>query len=788
MEPGADGFIDLGILAPARTRSTAPEQAAPLPVCDDGFADLSALPEGRTAYSAASKLEGVYASASDVLSSILEATDPHDDSVGDGPEASTAEADGVRISDLPTFSTPAQPAGDIAGAEAHLRDLAALLASEPAVAVEPPTEATSASSPSRYRVAEPPTTSVPEPSIPPEGPGGSDAFVHLFAGFSGEHAAALLAAKSPAVDTASSKDLPDTAALPAPRSHLGAFATTAAPDPSAFEPEPASAAEAARRFAALSPARQALPARLQAMMSEGLASLLAEVGAPTLEAQLRTAGLDLKAAATAAAVPEYDGFEDVEVDTAVPPASTPAALAAGGPASRPANQHAAAAAPLSAPSAGKADTPGASACLRIAIAQVHASPANVPANLAVIEAILASLAGRADLAVFPETFLTGYHIGPSLLRELAVALPTADEIAEAVRRAGGSPQPEHSLLVAARVAARHGVALCLPFAERADATVYNSVAVFDSDGALVAHYRKTQLWHDPAAEPYELAAFAPGPGQTIPHPTLRYVTPPTGQPDPYVPFTLASHPSLPIGLLVCFDCEFPEPARILALRGARVIIGVVASGEPGGFTSQRIVPTRAAESHVCFAWCNFPSAPGPRWTRDPPADAPPPPQCSGGSVVVGPDGRALFALPPFSCAPDRAEEPRAGVSAWGELACIDVEAGAAATAAARSARAARVGAAAASVGAEGAVVQAASSARQASDAPSADGGIVALSPAAHHPASPSLAASDEAVFVARFDPGRPRYAADERRNPYLSARRPTLYAALVAEQRPEKAL
>lgn len=59
-----------------------------------------------------------------------------------------------------------------------------------------------------------------------------------------------------------------------------------------------------------------------------------------------------------------------------------------------------------------------------------------------------------------------------------------------------------------------------------------------------------------------------------------------------------------IGLLICYDCSFPEPTRILSLQGADLV--VLPTNWPSGalITSRLIPPARAMENHIYFAAVN----------------------------------------------------------------------------------------------------------------------------------------------------------------------------------------
>jgi 5-aminopentanamidase len=198
--------------------------------------------------------------------------------------------------------------------------------------------------------------------------------------------------------------------------------------------------------------------------------------------------------------------------------------------------------------------------MRLAIFQMAARAGNVPANLAAIEGAARQAAGGgADILLAPELAITGYGAGEALGR-LAEPLdgPTIGRLAA--------------------VAAGHGLALVTGFAERAGEAVYNSAVLLRPEGGR-AIYRKCQLYGD-----YEKHLFAPGP--TAPD--------------------IIDLGNLKVGLLVCFDVEFPEYVRRLAARGAELILVPTAlpASEHAAFIATRIVPVRAFENQVFVAYAN----------------------------------------------------------------------------------------------------------------------------------------------------------------------------------------
>jgi len=287
--------------------------------------------------------------------------------------------------------------------------------------------------------------------------------------------------------------------------------------------------------------------------------------------------------------------------------------------------------------------------MRIALAQLHSCPGDQRANIEKVGRVLSALSSRADLVVFPELFLSGYYLAADEdLERCALELPPAAAFPPAAAPApAGGDAPLHPLLQLSALARDSRTALCVSFPERAagSLSLFITAAVFDSDGALAAAHRKTQLW---GAREHRL--FAPGGG-------------------PFAPFALAAFPAVPLGLLICFELEFPEPARVLALRGARALLCVAASGEANSFTSLRFAPVRAAENGAALAWVNFPDSP--------PPGVPSGVAFSGGSGAWGPDGAPLHGAGGEAVDGEASQAATAAVAALpGErvcVVCVDVD-------------------------------------------------------------------------------------------------------------------
>lgn len=141
-----------------------------------------------------------------------------------------------------------------------------------------------------------------------------------------------------------------------------------------------------------------------------------------------------------------------------------------------------------------------------------------------LSAIADAVSAGADVVVLPELVTSGY-VFESAEEAAAVALTPEDVLFE-------------------QWAAEAGDAVVVGgFAERGDdGLVYNSAIVVDRSG-VVGVYRKAHLWDR------EKLWFAPGSDPP------RVFDTPAGR----------------IGVLVCFDLEFPEMPRMLALAGAELI-------------------------------------------------------------------------------------------------------------------------------------------------------------------------------------------------------------------------
>ncbi|QCR20263.1 nitrilase-related carbon-nitrogen hydrolase [Agrococcus sp. SGAir0287] len=152
------------------------------------------------------------------------------------------------------------------------------------------------------------------------------------------------------------------------------------------------------------------------------------------------------------------------------------------------------------------------------------------ANLDAARAAIAdAVAAGARLIVLPELLTSGYAL-TSQDEARALAIDAGDAALASL----AADLPADAVLV-------------VGFAERAGASIANSVGAITRDGVL-AVYRKTHLWD------LEQTLFEPGDAEP------PVVETPIGR----------------LGLAICYDLEFPEVPRALALAGAEVIAAPVA--------------------------------------------------------------------------------------------------------------------------------------------------------------------------------------------------------------------
>ncbi|GLZ84848.1 carbon-nitrogen hydrolase [Metapseudomonas resinovorans] len=205
--------------------------------------------------------------------------------------------------------------------------------------------------------------------------------------------------------------------------------------------------------------------------------------------------------------------------------------------------------------------------MRIALFQCPPLPRDPAANLDRLQLRAAEAARRgAQLLVTPEMYLSGYNIGAEAVSALAEPCDGAwaGRIAE--------------------IAREQGIAILYGYPERSvEGAIFNSVQLIDAKGQRLGNYRKTHLFGE-----LDRSMFSAG-GDDYPLVELH---------------------GWKLGMLICYDVEFPENVRRLALAGADAVLVPTANMEPYDFVCDVLVRTRAFESQCYLAYANYCGAEG----------------------------------------------------------------------------------------------------------------------------------------------------------------------------------
>ena len=207
-------------------------------------------------------------------------------------------------------------------------------------------------------------------------------------------------------------------------------------------------------------------------------------------------------------------------------------------------------------------------------------------------AVTHAAAQGARVVVLPELVSSGY------------VFQTRDEASASAETPDGE-----TVTLWRRLSARHGLVIVGGFCERAAGQVYNSAALVDH-GTLRCVYRKAHLWDS------ERLWFSPG-----------------DAPPPVVATRFGR-----IGVMICYDLEFPEWVRLPALDGAQLLCAPVnwpAASHPDGERPAEIMKAQAdaAVNRMFVAVCDRTGTErGADWIS--------------GSIIIDPDGWPLAAAAP----------------------------------------------------------------------------------------------------------------------------------------------
>ncbi len=194
--------------------------------------------------------------------------------------------------------------------------------------------------------------------------------------------------------------------------------------------------------------------------------------------------------------------------------------------------------------------------MQLELAQIPLVDSAVAPNLARVVDIISKRREGTDLVVFPEATLTGFPTRDNV-RDVAETLdgPSLSAVRDAARRA--------------RVAAAVGLA------ERDGDRFYNTTVLIDEHGEIALRYRKTHLWAT------DVGVFHPGDR-----------------------FEVCEFKGMTVGIVICYDIEFPETARAVAALGADLLIVTNGNMDPFGPVHRRAIVARAMENQMFAALVN----------------------------------------------------------------------------------------------------------------------------------------------------------------------------------------
>ncbi|HQT39269.1 MAG TPA: carbon-nitrogen hydrolase family protein [Acidocella sp.] len=196
--------------------------------------------------------------------------------------------------------------------------------------------------------------------------------------------------------------------------------------------------------------------------------------------------------------------------------------------------------------------------MKIALAQTPGLVNNISGAFALMDTKAAEAkAGGAAILLLPEMYLSGYNIGPQAALAQAITI--------------------EALAPAQEIAKTHGIALVFGYPERVGDKVANSAVLIGPDGTILLNYRKSHLFGDLDRAMFKAIGTE---------------------------FPIAELHGYKIGLLICYDIEFPEPARRIALAGADILLIPTAQMEPYEQVAKHVIPARAYENQLYVAYAN----------------------------------------------------------------------------------------------------------------------------------------------------------------------------------------
>ncbi|MGS0943154.1 carbon-nitrogen hydrolase family protein [Pseudomonas luteola] len=193
--------------------------------------------------------------------------------------------------------------------------------------------------------------------------------------------------------------------------------------------------------------------------------------------------------------------------------------------------------------------------MKIELAQVAGRDGDKAYNLQTALAAIEACAPDTQLIVFPETHLSGF--------------PTHENVADVAEPIDGP-----SISRVRQAAHARQVSVAIGFAEADGERYYNTTLLITPD-EIALRYRKTHLWSS------DQGVLSPGD---------RFAT--------------CLWNGVRVGLLICYDIEFPETARALAQLGAQLIIVTNGNMDPYGPVHRAAIMARAIENQAFAVMVN----------------------------------------------------------------------------------------------------------------------------------------------------------------------------------------
>ncbi|OLS33428.1 carbon-nitrogen hydrolase family protein [Bacillus sp. MRMR6] len=193
--------------------------------------------------------------------------------------------------------------------------------------------------------------------------------------------------------------------------------------------------------------------------------------------------------------------------------------------------------------------------LKVALAQLVCEDGQLEGNLRRMDQVIDEFGSSHDLILFPETYTMGFP---------------AREVCRSLAQSLDGPVVKHLEQKAREVNTTFVTGLY----ERDGEHVYNTTVLVGPSGLMLS-YRKTHLWVGESAR-VEAGNM----------------------------FRSCSWRDTKLGLLICYDIEFPETARSVASLGAELLLVTDGNMHPYGPVHRIAVQARAQENQIFVAMAN----------------------------------------------------------------------------------------------------------------------------------------------------------------------------------------